>query len=199
MKFSAGSETLMDMLTEIETDRLTLRRLTLKDADDMFQYSADPEVARHVLWDAHTSVGDTRAFIRFCMRRYRAGEPASLGIALKASDKVIGTIGFMDINCQHMSAEVGYSLARTYWDLGIMTEALSALIAFGFEEMRLHRIEAQHEVNNPASGAVMRKVGMHCEGTLRGRLMNKGKYVDVDLYAILRDDYYQRRRIREGY
>ena len=56
-----------------------------------------------------------------------------------------------------------------------------------FKDMK-ESAKAQHEVDNPASGAVMRKVGMRCEGTLRERLYNKGKYVDVDLYAILRKD-----------
>ena len=55
--------------------------------------------------------------------------------------------------------------------------------------MAINRIEAQHEVGNPASGAVMRKSGMRNEGTLRSRLYNKGRYVDVELFAILRQDY----------
>ena len=75
-----------------------------------------------------------------------------------------------------------------------MTEALEELIRFGFCEARLHRIEAQHEVSNPASGAVMRKCGMRHEGTLRGRLYNKGRYVDVDLYSILREEYFSREK-----
>lgn len=70
-----------------------------------------------------------------------------------------------------------------------MTEALSRVLVYSFEDMRLHRIEAQHETDNPASGAVMRKCGMQREGRLRGRIFNKGRYVDVDLYAILQEDY----------
>ena len=66
--------------------------------------------------------------------------------------------------------------------------ALRRVVAFGFEEMRLNRIEAQHEVDNPASGRVMLHAGMRYEGTLRQRLKNKGKYVDVALYAILKND-----------
>ena len=58
-----------------------------------------------------------------------------------------------------------------------------------FRELGLHRVEAQHETDNPASGRVMQKCGMRREGTLRGRILNKGRYVDVDLYAILREDW----------
>ena len=62
------------------------------------------------------------------------------------------------------------------------------MIRFGFEDLGLNRIEAQHETDNPASGKVMAHVGMQYEGTLRQRLKNKGRYVDVALYAILRSD-----------
>ena len=64
----------------------------------------------------------------------------------------------------------------------------TAVIAFGLDTLRLHRIEAQHETDNPASGRVMAHVGMQYEGTLRQRLKNKGRYVDVALYAILQGD-----------
>ena len=70
-----------------------------------------------------------------------------------------------------------------------MTEALEAVIEYGFRTLKLNRIEAIHELTNPASGAVMRKCGMVHEGTMREKLFNKGKYVDVDLYAILRKDF----------
>ena len=81
---------------------------------------------------------------------------------------MIGTVGFMWINLDYRSAEVGYSLSRAYWNQGIMTEALRAVVAFGFDTLRL--------------------VGMQYEGILRQRLKNKGRFVDVALYAILRSD-----------
>ncbi len=192
-----GTDEIFDLMREIETERLVIRRMTMRDADDIFEYSKDPQVARHVLWDAHRSVGETRAYIRYTLRKYRMGEPASLAITLKSTGKVIGTIGFMWCQKENASAEVGYSLSRAYWNCGLMTEALRAVIAFAFDELRLNRVEAQHEVDNPASGAVMRKVGMRHEGTLRGRLFNKGRYVTVDLYAILREDYLSERKRTE--
>lgn len=182
-----------DRMRYLETDRLVLRRMTMRDAQDMYEYSRDPQVARHVLWDAHRSVGETRGYIRSVLRRYRAGQAASLAIELKAQHKVIGTIGFMWYQQENSSAEVGYSLARAYWNQGIMTEALGAVVDFAFRQLGINRLEAQHEVDNPASGQVMRHVGMVKEGTLRQRLFNKGRYVDVDLYAILREDFLQKR------
>lgn len=173
----------------LETPRLRLRKLQMRDAADIYHYSRDTEVARHVLWDAHRSIGDSRGYLRYMLRRYRNREPASWGIEWKDTGEIIGTIGFMWIQSDNNAAEVGYSLNRDFWNNGIMTEALRAVIAHGFGSMNLNRIEAQHETTNPASGAVMRKCGMVREGTLRQRLYNKGKYVDVELYAILRKDY----------
>lgn len=176
-------------MPELVTPRLRLRRLTMRDAADIYHYSRDAEVARHVLWSAHQSLGDSRSYLRYMLRRYRNHEPASWGIEYLETGEVIGTIGFMWIQSDNSAAEVGYSLSRDYWNRGLMTEALKAVIAHGFGGMNLNRIEAQHETGNPASGAVMRKCGMVHEGTLRQRLFNKGKYVDVELYAILRRDY----------
>ena len=183
-----NAETLIYM-PELKTPRLRLRRLTMRDAGDIYRYSRDPEVARHVLWDAHRSIGDSRAYLRYMLHRYRAHEPASWGIEELSTGRIIGTIGFMWIQQDNAAAEVGYSLARDCWNRGFMTEALGAVIQYGFDFMNLNRIEAQHETTNPASGAVMRKCHMCKEGTLRSRLFNQGKYVDVDLYAILRRDF----------
>lgn len=180
---------LFDDMPRLETPRLILRRLEMRDAPDLFDYSRDPQVAKHVLWDAQTSVSEARAYVRYMLRRYRAGEPASWGIEEKETSRVVGTIGYMWYQRDNNACEVGYSLARRRWNRGYMTEALAEVLRFSFEELGVHRVEAQHEVENAASGAVMRKCGMRKEGTLRGRLYNKGRYVDVDLYAMLREDY----------
>ena len=180
---------LFSRLPVLDTPRLTLRPLTMRDAQDIYDYSRDPEVARHVLWDAHRSLADSRAYLRFILRQYRDGVPSSYGIVLKATGRVVGTIGFMWYSEENHSVEVGYSLARGLWNQGLMTEALKAVMRLSFEELQVHRVEAQHETSNPASGRVMLKCGMRHEGTLRGRIYNKGRFVDVDLYAILREDW----------
>ena len=175
-------------LPVLETERLLLRPIRRSDARDLYAYARDPEVSRHVLWTPHASIADSRAFIRDIRRQYRKGFPSSFAIELKAERKMIGTIGYMWINPEFRSCEIGYSLARPYWNQGIMTEALKELIRYTFESMRINRIEAMHEVDNPASGRVMEKAGMLCEGTLRQRVRNKGHYSDVQLYSILACD-----------
>ena len=173
----------------LETDRLLLRPLKMSDAKDMYAYAKDPEVSRYVLWDPHKSIWDTRRFLYFSIGQYRKGFPGSFAMELKDSGRMIGTIGFMWVNGEFKSAEVGYSMSRDYWNRGLMTEALQEILRFGFEEMKLNRIEAQHDTQNPASGKVMAHCGMRFEGVLRQRVMNKGQYRDAAVYAILKNEW----------
>ena len=117
-------------MQELHTQRLLIRRLAMRDAADLFDYCRDPEVARHVLWDAHLSISESRAYIRYMLKKYRMGEPSSWGIEHLASGRVIGTIGYMWYQRDNNSAEVGYSLSRKYWNQGLMTEALKAVIDY---------------------------------------------------------------------
>ena len=175
-------------LPVLETERLRLRPLRMRDAADIFEYGRDPAVSEHCLWEPYRSMADARAYLRFIRRQYRMALPSSYGIELKATGHIIGTIGFMSWQEADASAEVGYSLAQPYWHRGYATEALRAVLDLAFDRMKLHRVEAQHEVTNPASGRVMLKCGMRREGILRGRVMNRGHYSDVALYAILAED-----------
>ena len=180
-------------LPELKTQRLILRPIQRKDADDIFEYARDEEITRYVMWEAHRSIADTYEYIHEIRRQYRHGWPSQFGIQLLETGQLIGTIGFMWINVDHRSAEIGYSLSRKYWNHGYMTEALTAVIRFAFETLHLHRLEAQHDVRNPASGRVMQKAGMQFEGTLRDRIRLRGKYCTVNLYAIVENDLQKQR------
>ena len=186
---SAFASSYFYALPELETSRLRLRKLRLRDAADIFSYSSDEQVARYVLWEPQKHLREARAYIRDMRRLYRQGRPSSWAIELKAEKKVIGTIGYMWYSPENRSAEIGYSLARAYWNQGLMTEALARVLRSAFEDLKLHRAEAQHDIRNPASGRVMEKCGMRREGVLRSRIYNKGEYVDTAIYAILRDEF----------
>lgn len=175
-------------LPVLKTGRLLLRPVCRKDAEDIFSYASDPEVARYVLWEPHRSLSETRAYIRSIRSLYRQGLPSSWAVVLRDSGRVIGTIGFMWYSDINAAAEVGYSFSRSEWNRGYATEALNAVIRSAFSSLPLNRLEAQHDLRNPASGRVMVKCGMAREGILRQRILNKGEYIDVVLYAILRCD-----------
>ena len=176
-------------LPQLPTERLLLRRMRLDDAADMFAYASDPQVTSTVTWDTHLSIDDSLAFLRQVIAGYERGDQASWGIEHRADRKFIGTIGFATPRQGGYVAEVGYALARPYWGQGLMTEALRAVVDFGFRYMELRRIEAVCRVDNIGSYRVMEKAGMQFEGILREARYSKGRMETVRLYAILRSDY----------
>ena len=181
-------------LPVLETPRLTLRKVRMSDAADIYRYAKAPEVARHVLWEPHRSILESRGYIRFLMYQYRNGMPGSWGIELKETGRIIGTIGYMSYTADNATVEVGYSIAREHWGKGLMTEALAAVIDETFRTLELHRIEALHFTDNPASGRVMEKCGMQHEGHMRQRINCKGVFRDVEMWGILRSDWKKQHR-----
>ena len=176
-------------LPTLETADLILRKPVMKDAKDIFRYASDPEVARYVLWEPHRSLAETKSFVRFLRSRIRAGYPSSWVVTLKETGAVIGTVGFIWYSDENRSAELGYSYSREYWNHGYATQALQAVTGAVFRSLPVNRLEAQHDVRNPASGRVMEKSGFRKEGILRSRILNKGEFVDTALYALLRSDW----------
>ena len=186
---SATAAAFFSRLPVLETHDLVLRPMRMKDAADIYSYASDREVSRFVLWEPHRNMSDTRAYIRSVRSLYRRGLPSSWAVVHRDSGHVIGSIGFMGYSSVHSVAEVGYSFARPFWNHGYASQALRAIVVSAFHSIPgLNRIEAQHDVRNPASGRVMQKCGMRREGIMRERLMNKSEFIDVEVYAILRRD-----------
>ncbi|TAG64903.1 MAG: N-acetyltransferase [Oscillatoriales cyanobacterium] len=176
---------LLDILANlpiIETERLLLRKITLNDASDMFEYASNPEVSEYTMWSTHTSIEDTKYFLKSLTKMYKRKELVDWGIVHKAEKKFIGTCGYVEWSMTHSRAEIGYALSARYWREGYMSEAVNAIIEFGFREMLLNRIVGRCEVNNIASARVMEKVGMQLEGILRQQLFVKGRYWDLIEY-----------------
>lgn len=178
---------------KIETKRLILRKFREKDAKDMYNnWASDPEVTKYLTWPAHNSVGASKKIIEMWIDDYNNVEYYQWAIVLKEIDNVIGSISLMGINNEKENCEIGYCIGKAFWNTGIVTEALSAIIDFGFNEIGFQRIAGCHHVKNPASGRVMEKCGLKYEGTLRkiGR-DNSGNLVDCKYYSILKDEYFK--------
>ena len=177
-------------LPELETPRLILRKLKAEDAEDMFEYASDPEVARDVTWPPHKHIDDPVAFLNSVLQKYSKKEVEGWGVALKESGKLIGTCGFVWWKPEHAKAEIGYALSRKYWGRGLMTEAVTAVMDFGFDKMKLNRLEARCTAANIGSEKVMRKNGMKYEGILRDVLYVKGAFMTLKSYSILRSEFH---------
>ena len=166
-----------------------MRRLSMRDASDIFEYASVPEVAEHVTWNYHRNISDSIHFLRIITQQYEDGSPSPWGIVLKENSKLIGTIGFHFWSPHNHFAEVGYALSKDYWNRGLMTESLKAVLDFGFNSMHLNRIEATCMPGNTASEKVMLKCGMSFEGILKQRLLAKDIFHDLKMFSILKNNF----------
>ena len=174
----------------IETDRLILRRFTMADAEPMFRnWASDDEVTKHLTWPTHTSVEVSKMVLTDWTSHYPEPDFYNWAITLKENgDEPIGNISVVRINPATDCAAMGYCMSRAHWGKGVMPEALNALVDFLFDEVGFNRIEAEHDVNNPASGKVMEKAGLRYEGTLRQSGRSNQGIIDVVWRAILKTD-----------
>jgi RimJ/RimL family protein N-acetyltransferase len=111
-----------------------------------------------------------------------------LAITLLSDGRQIGGIG-LRIDSPHQHAELGYWIGVPYWGRGYATEAAREMLRYAFADLRLHRILASHFKHNPASGNVLRKLGMRYEGCQREHLRKWDRFVDSELYGILRREW----------
>jgi ribosomal-protein-alanine N-acetyltransferase len=169
---------------QLETMRLILRALAPGDADDIFAYAADPDVAQYTLWNAHTTREDSQRFVAWIT----GGSLACWAIVQPATSRVIGTSFLHSHHARHQRAEIAFNLAKATWGHGYATEVAQAVIRAGFTHYDLNRIEGTCMLGNVASARVMEKVGMRFEGILRQYVFAKQAFHDMKLYAILRED-----------
>jgi [ribosomal protein S5]-alanine N-acetyltransferase len=175
-----------ESILTLKTDRLLLRQLSMDDAADVFAYASDPEVTKYTSWSTHQAIADSEKFLDTVITNHFIGQSMGWGIVHKRDQKLIGTCGFASWDCNHARAEIGYVLSRQYWGQGYMTEAVKAVITFGFHAIMLNRIQATCMVDNLSSARVLQKVGMQYEGTLQEYAFVRDRYFDLKLYAIIK-------------
>ncbi len=176
----------------LETERLILRKTEENDALPMFKnWANDERVTKYLTWMPFNSVEELKnTYHKYLIESQKKDDFYDWKIVLKETNEPIGSIGVVRLNEDTKEAEIGYCLGYNWWHLGIMTEAFREVIRFLFEETEFNRICAEHDVNNPHSGDVMKKCGLKYEGTLRqSSKNNQGIVVDMAIYSILRKEY----------
>ena len=176
------------------TARLRMRPPALEDAQAVFvAYASDPEVTRYLSFLCSSEVESTRDFldkvaIPRSEDRHAGGHYMITDIQ---SSELIGSISARVFD---VKAEIGYVLARKYWNQGYMSEALAGLLRLLFQNGSIHRVQAFHDARNTASGRVMEKCGMQREGLLRKYAVHPNVSIepaDCYMWAIVRDDFRQ--------
>ena len=172
----------------LETPRLLLRDFTADDWPAVFAYQRDPRYLRLYEWSDRTPEA-VQAFVQmFIDQQYaRPRTRFQLAVTLRQTGEAIGNCGIRRESPTSHEAEIGYEIAPDQWGRGYASEAVAAIVRFGIETLRVHRISAWLVADNVASARVLEKNGFQLEGRLRDKEMYKGRYWDVLMYAHLID------------
>ena len=173
-------------LPTLAASRVSLRWLTEQDVPALFTIFSDPAVVRYWSHAPFTGVDAAERLLADIQRLCGEGTLYEWGIALSASDEVIGTCTLASIDRRHRRAEIGFALASEAWGHGYATEAVSRLVDHAFGALGLHRLEADVDPRNAASLRLLERLGFVREGYLRERYHVNGETQDSVLLGLLR-------------
>ncbi|WP_353625698.1 GNAT family N-acetyltransferase [Bacillus sp. JCM 19041] len=177
-----------------------LRKFTDADSQTVFDHwLSDSRVSDNRVSAPHQSVSETRERVNKIVEGYQKESFCYWAIVLKERNVLIGEIDLYDFDRVTENCSVSYSIGFMWWNQGYGTEALKAIIEFGFQQMDIHKIEAAHNIDNPASGRIMSKVGMKQEGIIKHMIRNsKNQYKDCAVWGLLQDEYVQAQTIKNS-
>lgn len=168
------------------TERLLLRPLTLEDASSVQRLAGVRDIADTTISIPHPYEFDyAEKWIVEHPSAFTQGTAVHFGVEIRDTHQLIGVIELRDIDREQLQAELSFWIGVEFWGMGFANEAAQCLLHYGFEQLHLNRLYAHHMVRNPASGKVLRKIGMRQEGLMRQRVRKWGIFEDVVLYAIL--------------
>ncbi len=173
---------------EIETERLLLRELLPEDAPAIFRLFSDPLVTRYYDLVSYTQVRQAEELIEFFDESFELERAIRWGIERKEDGELMGTCGYVWLRTHR--GEIGYDLHSSFWRQGYMSEALDAIIDFGFTEFGLNRIEAMTMLDNEASMGLLRSLGFEQDGIMRELEFFKDAFHDMRLFSLLRKEFY---------
>ena len=178
-----------DAFPNLETDRLLLRPLASNDLEFVLRHFSDPEVNRYLFDDDPVTTREAaQAILDFYVPP--AGKPYNRWvITQKADARAIGTCGYHKWQKRHHCAEIGYDLAKASWRQGYMTEALRAILQYGFTRMDLNRVEAMVYPENEASMRMLERLGFRKDGLLRQSVRQGEAYYDHWLLSLLKAEW----------
>ncbi len=178
----------------IKTERLTLRRFLLTDAEAMYRnWASDARVTRFLSWTPHASVATTKSVIKNWLPLYEFYSYYHWVIEFEG--QIVGAVSIVRYADQNELCELGYCIGHDWWGKGIAAEAVEAVIYYFFSVIGAHRVEIRHATDNPASGRVAEKCGLTSEGILRGAYkIGTGEFKDIRVWGILREEWEARQR-----
>jgi [ribosomal protein S5]-alanine N-acetyltransferase len=183
------SEPTTQSFPRLETRRLILREIIPSDADDLFRIFSDAETMRYWSCRPYTSVEQARLLIEDMAEAMHRGAGIQWALTLPNDERLIGKCGYHELRKQHRRGEINYIVAREHWGKGIVSEALRAMLDYGFDYMNLHSVEAGVTPGNDASTRMLGRLGFQLEGHLRESFWAEDMFVDSLIYSLLRIDW----------
>ena len=172
----------------LKTKRLILRQQLIADAAVLFALRTNSHVMRYIDRASPKDINESETAIQNINADSVNGKSMIWAITLKTSpDEMIGNVGFWRTDLLNYRAELGYMLLPDHWRQGILSEALPAVINFGFKEMGLHSICANINPENNASRQLLRKHGFVKEAYFREDYYFNGKFLDSEIYGLLNE------------
>ncbi|MCP3979621.1 MAG: GNAT family N-acetyltransferase [bacterium] len=165
--------------------RVSLRWLTERDVDALYELFGNADVARYWSCAAYADRAQAESLLRQVHDCYARHTLYQWGVTLDGDDRVIGTCTLASLDASNGRAEVGFALNRSHWGGGLMSEALRLLLDYAFGTLGLRRIEADIDPRNAASIRLVERLGFVREGLLRERWLVDGKIQDSVLYGLL--------------
>jgi ribosomal-protein-alanine N-acetyltransferase len=173
----------------IETERLLLRRLDENDADEVLALRGNPEIMKYIPRPLAKNKEDALEHINMIEEKIVNNTGINWGITIKGNPKIIGIIGHYKVSPENHRTEIGYISFPEVNGKGYMSEAIKAVVDYGFEQLNLHSIEAIIDPDNIGSERVLQKNGFVKEAHILENEFWEGRFLDTVIYSLLKRNW----------
>jgi len=174
-----------DPFPELRTERLLLRKITDDDVEQIFKMRSDKNVMKYIGKKPIVTMAEAKDWIKLIKDSLSINSGITWGITEINQTTLIGTIGLWRIIKENYRAEIGYMLLPEYWKKGFTKEAILKVVKYGFDEMKLHSIEAHISPKNVGSATVLEKTGFVREAYFKEDFFYDGVFEDTAIYSLL--------------
>lgn len=170
----------------LETERLYFRQVNHGDAPEVLALRGNPKTMKFIPRPLVTNLDDAIAHIDMINDKIEKNQGINWGMVIKGTSKIIGIIGHYRIQPENHRSEIGYMFLPEHHGKGYATEAIKAIVNYGFNDMNLHSIEAVIDPENSASEKTLLKNGFVKEAYILENELFEGKFWDTVIYSLLK-------------
>ncbi|WP_339215069.1 GNAT family protein [Ornithinibacillus sp. FSL M8-0202] len=176
------------MITELQTERLKLKKMDVSDSSSLFKIWSDPDVAKFMNINSFNDESQAIEMIEMLDMLYEESKAIRYSIFHLESNQIIGSCGYNSLDFENLKAEIGYEISKEYWGNGFASEAVLTLVNYAFHNLNFNRVEAKIEPDNKNSIKLVERLNFQFEGTLRKSERSKDTFIDLNMYSKLVTD-----------